>query len=406
MRQLHKILLLNIIALMIGFSGFSQPFWRAQTSGVTEDLYGVHFINDQVGWVTGAFGTVLKTTNGGQTWTKLTCQSTSKLSSVYFFNSTEGVAAAWDTVYKTINGGASWSGIWMGTTDVYFYNFFFTSQALGWCAGDEGSVNRSNNGGDFWVNTGTGQTNDVYDVCFPTTDNGYCCGNHGTISYTYNSGTEWWGTLDDHGTTANLYGIIFGDTNTGWVVGDSGIVMKTHNSGKKWYRQNSGFTQKLSDVYFFDTLSGFIAGKGGTIKKTTNGGNSWTTENSTTTYDLNKLFFKSTTKGWAVGQHGTILYYGPAISINESTEINLKTNCYPNPFTKITSISFELNKYQDITLKILNQLGQEVTTICQGQYSPGNYSFNWDAENNPAGIYFYQLQSEGNCITKKLILTK
>jgi hypothetical protein len=32
------------------------------------DLFDVQFVNDSVGWAGGAFGTLLKTTDGGNTW--------------------------------------------------------------------------------------------------------------------------------------------------------------------------------------------------------------------------------------------------------------------------------------------------------------------------------------------------
>src|SRR6476660_6213301 len=43
--------------------------WAPQTSGVTVRLRGVSAVSGLVAWASGASGTVLRTTDGGRTWT-------------------------------------------------------------------------------------------------------------------------------------------------------------------------------------------------------------------------------------------------------------------------------------------------------------------------------------------------
>src|SRR6186713_3366260 len=49
----------------------ATPTWTPQTSGVTARLRGVSAVNDRVAWASGANGTVIRTADGGATWTKL-----------------------------------------------------------------------------------------------------------------------------------------------------------------------------------------------------------------------------------------------------------------------------------------------------------------------------------------------
>lgn len=42
--------------------------WSVQTTGLTTPVHGISFSSDDVGWAVGAFGTILRTTNGGSTW--------------------------------------------------------------------------------------------------------------------------------------------------------------------------------------------------------------------------------------------------------------------------------------------------------------------------------------------------
>jgi len=49
----------------------AAPRWTTQTSGVTARLRGVSAVSEQVAWASGSGATVLRTTDGGQTWQKL-----------------------------------------------------------------------------------------------------------------------------------------------------------------------------------------------------------------------------------------------------------------------------------------------------------------------------------------------
>src|ERR1044072_8282414 len=49
----------------------AAPRWTVQTSGVTQRLRGVSAVSERVAWASGAGSTVLRTTDGGQTWQKL-----------------------------------------------------------------------------------------------------------------------------------------------------------------------------------------------------------------------------------------------------------------------------------------------------------------------------------------------
>jgi hypothetical protein len=78
---------------------------------------------------------------------------------------------------------------------------------------------------------------------------------------------------------------------------------------------------------------------------------------------------------------------------------------YPNPFNPSTTISYSLPKTVNVTLRILNTLGQEVAKLVDGQKSPGYYQVEWNA-NAPSGTYFYQLQAGDFVETKKMIIIR
>jgi len=84
---------------------------------------------------------------------------------------------------------------------------------------------------------------------------------------------------------------------------------------------------------------------------------------------------------------------------------NLKQN-YPNPFNPMTNIQFSLRKTSQISLRIFNTLGQEVSVIANGIFSEGIHSITWDASNYSSGIYFYRLETGYYKETKKMLLIR
>ncbi|AFN74216.1 Spore coat protein CotH [Melioribacter roseus P3M-2] len=94
------------------------------------------------------------------------------------------------------------------------------------------------------------------------------------------------------------------------------------------------------------------------------------------------------------------------LSTGKITEFKLYPN-YPNPFNPSTVIKYQVPKYEKVTLKIYNTLGQEITTLVDGLKAPGIYEEKFDGNNLPSGIYFYRLQTEsGYSDTRKFLLLK
>lgn len=84
---------------------------------------------------------------------------------------------------------------------------------------------------------------------------------------------------------------------------------------------------------------------------------------------------------------------------------------HPNPFNSSTTIRYELSTRQPIELSLYNLAGQKLITLDRGEREPGRYTLAWDgrdAEGHAvaSGIYLYQLRSNDQQQTQKLVLLR
>ena len=86
-------------------------------------------------------------------------------------------------------------------------------------------------------------------------------------------------------------------------------------------------------------------------------------------------------------------------------EFSLSQN-YPNPFNPSTKISFTLPSSSNVSLKVFNTLGQEVSELVNENLQPGKYSVDFNVSKLSNGIYFYKLASDNFVQVKKMILIK
>jgi len=80
---------------------------------------------------------------------------------------------------------------------------------------------------------------------------------------------------------------------------------------------------------------------------------------------------------------------------------------YPNPFNPSTRINFSIPVDANVSLKIYDILGREVSTLADNEFkSAGQHTVNFDASNLPSGIYFYRLQAGDFVQVRKMMLLK
>ena len=86
-------------------------------------------------------------------------------------------------------------------------------------------------------------------------------------------------------------------------------------------------------------------------------------------------------------------------------QITLAQN-YPNPFNPTTTISYSVPENTQVSLKVFNMLGQQVTELVNTRQSAGAYSVTLDASEFPSGMYIYRLNTGNQTLTRKMLLVK
>jgi hypothetical protein len=84
---------------------------------------------------------------------------------------------------------------------------------------------------------------------------------------------------------------------------------------------------------------------------------------------------------------------------------------YPNPFNPETRIGFSLDERTEVDLSVFNTIGQKVRTLAHGSYEAGSHEVTWNGTDDSwrmqsAGLYFYRLTSNGEIITRKMVLVQ
>ena len=103
-----------------------------------------------------------------------------------------------------------------------------------------------------------------------------------------------------------------------------------------------------------------------------------------------------------------------AVNTNDYIDVNINSlplgfginNIYPNPFNPSTTIEFKMANSGFVKIEIYNALGQNISTLQNGYLDKGLFSFKFNAQNIPTGVYFVRAQAGNEISTKKIMLIK
>jgi thiol-disulfide isomerase/thioredoxin len=89
-------------------------------------------------------------------------------------------------------------------------------------------------------------------------------------------------------------------------------------------------------------------------------------------------------------------------STGDIVTIPVQFELYPNPATSQTTVSFQLNKTSDVTVNVVNAMGQVVQSTFNQNLSATEHTFTINTENLSRGIYTVNIISDAGITTQKL----
>jgi hypothetical protein len=89
----------------------------------------------------------------------------------------------------------------------------------------------------------------------------------------------------------------------------------------------------------------------------------------------------------------------------------IEAKAFPNPFTHTTSLTFTLEKSEEVAIHVYNSMGQVVKTLAQEHLTSGEHYFSWNgtATNGaklPSGTYFYTIEIGKELSVGQLVLVR
>ena len=368
---------------------------------------------------------VYKTVNGGNNWISLG----SKFSSyrdISFLDVNTGYAIAFPKLLKTTSGGAIWNVLRDSVSDMEFLN-----ANTGFYKLFSNPIYRSTNGGLNWLPVFSPGSY-IYNFDFLPSGFGFALTSSTVSNYslyrTSNIGSNW-NLMSDF----MLDSLISFPLNLEFVNSTTGflsvrnydnknninyyIFWKTSNTGINWNRvyldsiREFQFNDKYVRTNFINENTGFIVGLKGKMLKSTDQGISWIEYTKAESF-LNDIDFIDNNLGFIAGDLGLIkkTTTGGVIAVqNISSSVPsgyiLRQN-YPNPFNPNTVITYDLPANNFVTLKIFDIIGKEIMTLVNSDQQAGIYNVEFKGENLPSGIYFYKLILNDLSETRKMVLLK
>lgn len=419
-------LLFNVILLGFFFTTVVLAQWTVVTSPVSDMRFvKVQFLDDLNGWI-GAESKVLKTTDGGSTWSDFNSNINDTRGFYAISPTTAWICGTFGKISKTTDGGATWVAQTTGAPNLSSIDaIFFHDQNNGWAAGTDGLLLKTTSGGTTWLTVPTNVTSDLESIKFYDINTGWVGGGSKFLRTT-DGGTTW--TQVTH--FAEVRDIHFLDANTGFVSdtwGQDNLVHKTTNGGVTWQATTTITTGPyyFHGVYFTDINTGYVVGRtmfflgNHGLYKTTDGGVTWTaqTANPAPMFEnFRSVTFTPNGTGWAVGDKSAIYKLASTTSASEEsgtpTDFVLNQN-YPNPFNPSTTISFSLPKEGQVELVLYNIQGEKILTLLSDHLEAGAHSRNFDftSPGLSSGVYLFKLNhtdsdNKLSSATRKLTLLK
>lgn len=288
----------DLLALVDENKGTS---WATKTTPVTQNLFAAFCGRGTGTWIVGGnSGTILRSTDDGETWSSITNPATNTIHGICESGGTWIAVGSGGDVIRSTDDGQNWSLI--STPAVSDLNSVYERDGT-WIiggtrnSGADGVILRSTDDGQTWTAIGTPSNVKIRRV-FASPTAWIAVGESGSVSRSTDDGQSW--SAISTPTTDTLYGVHYADDV--WVAGGAnGTVIRSTDDGLNWSTVTSGISDAFEDIQEADGIwiAAVVSATSGYVARSVDLGQTWATNNPVS----NEL--------WGVGeQDGTWLVVG------------------------------------------------------------------------------------------------
>lgn len=298
--------------------------WQADA-----ELTDVFFLNADIGWVVGAQGVILRTTNGGREWKEVGQVDSQQVAQELSFQ--QKVQAMKEGVRTNVTGIADGRADAPQSYRCRFETVFFIDEKNGWVAGgvdvpylnhSRGVLLRTADGGATWRRVTGALMPRIHRICFSERSRGWAVGEcgklfKGCLFQTSDSGESWSNKIDPgHHPLSEAY-LDADVSERGLVAVDSkGQVILIRNDREEFAVIEGRSRGRLKKIRMLDGRQGWSVGEDGAVWRTVNGGQSWTALDEDPQSPVNRLLREfdfqalavSPSKVWFAGNPGTQVF--------------------------------------------------------------------------------------------------
>ncbi|HGY54906.1 MAG TPA: T9SS type A sorting domain-containing protein [Caldithrix abyssi] len=250
--------------------------WQVSGDYVSDYVYNykAFTVDENTFFVGGQNGHLVKTTDGGATWTNIDIPTGQKIQFMHFVDADNGfVFAQYGQWFKTFDGGQSWTPL-LEWPNVTFKGMGFSEPdhifATGWA-------------GEYTM------TSDGYNWTYP--DN------------------------KKTGSTEKIYAVEFISPTVGFLGGTEGLLLKTTDGGETWAEVSNPMYDDQKSIYVVKQIGQklYAGGRSGYVMVSDDNGDTWSLIPNSSTSSVYDFWQASDTLLVAVGSSGKIFYSTSAI---------------------------------------------------------------------------------------------
>ncbi|MBP1670359.1 MAG: hypothetical protein H6Q21_2725, partial [Bacteroidetes bacterium] len=205
---------------------------------------------------------IFKTKDRGSSWNKSVTANSNPVSEFCFVNAQTGWAVGRNhTILKTSDGGDTWITQKESASDMPdLISVYFVDVNKGWAVGEKGTIFYTSNGGANWNEQVSTTASNLTAVHFADAQNGYCVGTNIALK-TSNGGAVWDSIPNITGLNTSKDVFCF-DADTCLVISKSSSgkeLQRTTDGGANWTTQNLS-SWWIEEMDFINSKHGYMAG--------------------------------------------------------------------------------------------------------------------------------------------------